>query len=123
MFEVSVQMTFAAAHQLRNYKGKCENLHGHNYRVEVTVEGEELNVTGLVADFVDIKRLMKVVVDKLDHTYLNEVPPFVEWNPSAENIALYFCQEVQKGMVDGVRIACVKVWETDTSVAVYRPAK
>jgi len=121
MFEVSVQMTFAAAHQLRNYKGKCENLHGHNYKVEVTVEGEELNVTGLVADFVDIKRLMKVVVDKLDHTYLNEVPPFDDWNPSAENIALYFCQEVQKGMVDGVRIACVKVWETDTSVAVYRP--
>ena len=122
MFEVSVQATFAAAHQLRNYKGKCENLHGHNYRVEVTVEGEELNMTGLVADFVDIKRLMRDVVDKLDHTYLNEVPPFDVWNPSAENIALYFCQEVQKGVFEeGVRVASVKVWETDTSVAVYRP--
>jgi len=123
MFEVSVTQTFAAAHQLRNYKGKCENLHGHNYRVEVTVEGEELNATGLVTDFADVKRLMKQVIDRLDHTYLNEVPPFDVWNPSAENIALYFCQQVQPGLEETVRVSRVKVWETETSVAVYRPPK
>jgi 6-pyruvoyltetrahydropterin/6-carboxytetrahydropterin synthase len=123
MFEVSVTQTFAAAHQLRNYKGKCENLHGHNYRVEVTIEGEELNAIGLVADFADVKRLMKQVVDQLDHTYLNEVPPFDVWNPSAENIALYFFQQVQPGLEETVRVSQVKVWETDTSVAVYRPPK
>jgi 6-pyruvoyltetrahydropterin/6-carboxytetrahydropterin synthase len=121
MFEVSVTMSFAAAHQLRNYKGKCENLHGHNYKVEVTVEGEELNVTGLVADFVDVKTLMRTVVDRLDHTYLNEMPPFDVWNPSAENIALHFYQEVQRGMTDEVRVCRVKVWETDNCVAVYLP--
>jgi len=127
MFEVSVTQSFAAAHQLRNYKGKCENLHGHNYKVEVTVEGEELNNIGLVADFVDIKHLMKEVVDRLDHTFLNEMPPFDDWNPSAENIALYFYQQVQSGMERQgnppaiARVSQVRVWETDTSVAVYRP--
>ncbi|MBM3813234.1 MAG: 6-carboxytetrahydropterin synthase QueD [Acidimicrobiia bacterium] len=121
MFEVSVTQTFAAAHQLRNYKGKCENLHGHNYKVEVTLESEELNRTGLVADFSDLKRLMKAVIDRLDHRYLNEVPPFDVWNPSAENIALHFYQEVCGGLEDGVRVSQVKVWETETSVAVYRP--
>jgi 6-pyruvoyltetrahydropterin/6-carboxytetrahydropterin synthase len=121
MFEVSVQQVFAAAHALRGYKGKCENLHGHNYRVEVTVAGERLNEIGLLADFVDIKRVMKHVIDRLDHTNLNETPPFDTLNPSAENIAQYFAEQVQAGMDSGVRVSQVKVWETDTSVAVYRP--
>jgi 6-pyruvoyltetrahydropterin/6-carboxytetrahydropterin synthase len=121
MFEVSVQQTFAAAHALRGYKGKCENLHGHNYRVEVTVEGEKLDETGLLADFVDIKLAMKSVVDRLDHTNPNEIPPFDARNPSAENIAYYFATEVQKQLPHEVRISAVKVWETETSLAVYRP--
>ena len=121
MFEVSVQQTFAAAHALRGYKGKCENLHGHNYRVEVTVAGEKLDHIGLLADFVEIKRAMKVVVDRLDHTNLNETAPFDVRNPSAENIAQYFAIEVQKGLDAGVRVSAVKVWETDTSLAIYRP--
>ena len=121
MFEVSVQQTFAAAHALRGYKGKCENLHGHNYRVEVTVEGEALNNIGLLADFVDIKRALKVLIDRLDHTNLNETAPFDVRNPSAENIAQYLATDLKTGLDEGVRIARVTVWETDTSVAVYRP--
>jgi 6-pyruvoyltetrahydropterin/6-carboxytetrahydropterin synthase len=121
MFEVSVQQTFAAAHALRGYRGKCENLHGHNYKVEVTVEGERLNSIGLLTDFIDIKRLMKEVIDRLDHTNLNETPPFDVLNPSAENLAHYFAEQVQAGMEAGVRVSRVQVWETDTSIAVYRP--
>jgi 6-pyruvoyltetrahydropterin/6-carboxytetrahydropterin synthase len=126
MFEVSVDKTFAAAHQLRNYHGKCENLHGHNYKVQVTIEGEDLDQTGLVVDFVELKRLMNVIIDRLDHTYLNEVPPFDVLNPSAENLAKLFCDEIAAGLATRerecpVRVASVKVWETDTSTATYRP--
>ena len=87
MFEVSVDRTFAAAHKLRDYHGKCESLHGHNYKVRVSIESEALDEIGLVVDFVEIKRLIDTAIDKLDHTYLNEVPPFDVLNPSAENIA------------------------------------
>jgi 6-pyruvoyltetrahydropterin/6-carboxytetrahydropterin synthase len=121
MFEVSVQQTFAAAHALRGYKGKCENLHGHNYRVEVTVEGEQLDNIGLLADFVEIKRAMKTVIDRLDHTNLNETPPFDVRNPSAENIAFYFASEVQRNLEPGVRVSAVRIWETDACTALYRP--
>jgi 6-pyruvoyltetrahydropterin/6-carboxytetrahydropterin synthase len=126
MFEVSVDRTFAAAHKLRNYHGKCENLHGHNYKVRVTIESEVLDSTGLVVDFVEIKRLIDCVIERLDHTYLNEVPPFDVLNPSAENIAKLFHDELMRGLTSGerevpVRVAAVKIWETDTSTATYRP--
>jgi len=125
MFEVSVEKTFAAAHQLRNYQGKCENLHGHNYKVQVCVEAAELDAAGLVVDFVQLKRLMDGVIDRLDHTFLNEIPPFDVLNPSAENIARVFFEELDSGLTalrfpNAPRIASVKVWETDTSAAVYR---
>ena len=103
MFEVCVEATFAAAHQLRNYKGKCENLHGHNYKVRVTVAGEKLNSTGLVADFGEVKAALRDIVRRLDHRFLNELEPFIELNPSAENIALYFYQELDKGLRELVR--------------------
>ena len=126
MFEVCVEATFAAAHQLRNYKGKCENLHGHNYKVKVTVGGEKLNATGLVADFGEVKHVLREIVGRLDHRFLNEIKPFIELNPSAENIALYFYQELDKGLKEGssevpIRVSEVIVWETDTSSATYRP--
>jgi 6-pyruvoyltetrahydropterin/6-carboxytetrahydropterin synthase len=121
MFEVSVEQTFAAGHALRNYNGKCENVHGHNYRVEITVSGEELNSIGLLVDFVEVKRLMSGVVDYLDHRFINELSPFDVINPSAENMAKYFYDEVSRGLETGVRIAQVKVWETDTTTALYRP--
>ena len=126
MFEVCVEATFAAAHQLRNYKGKCENLHGHNYKVRVTVAGEKLNSTGLVADFGEVKAVLREIVGRLDHRFLNELEPFIELNPSAENIAFYFYQELDKGLREGasevpIHVSEVVVWETDTSSATYRP--
>lgn len=123
MFEVCVENTFAAGHALRNYHGKCENVHGHNYRVRVTMEGEHLDATGLLVDFVEIKRLTNTVIDKLDHRFINDIAPFDAINPSAENIAKYFYDEIDSGLKKDtpVRISEVKVWETDVSAAAYRP--
>lgn len=124
MFEVSVEQTFAAGHALRNYKGRCENVHGHNFRVQVTIEGERLDETGLLVDFLDVKKSMNDVVARIDHQFLNEVPPFDVKNPSAENIAEYFYLELSGGLADNpvpIRIREVTVWETDIQSATYRP--
>src|SRR6202158_34923 len=122
MFEVSVEETFAAGHALRNYHGKCENVHGHNYRVQVTMEGEELKDTGLLVDFADVKRLVRAVVSRLDHQFLNDLAPFDAINPSAENMARYFYDQISGGMNGagpGVREG--KIWGTDITSATYRP--
>jgi 6-pyruvoyltetrahydropterin/6-carboxytetrahydropterin synthase len=122
MFEVSVEQTFAAGHALRNYHGKCENVHGHNYRVLVTIEGQELDSIGLLVDFVEVKKLIHGVVDRLDHQFINDLAPFDEINPSAENMAKYFYDEISAGLAaGGVRVGQVKIWETDTASATYRP--
>ena len=123
MFEVTIEQTFAAGHALRNYHGKCENVHGHNYRCQVTMEGEQLDHVGLLVDFVALKKAVQVVIDRLDHQWLNEFPPFDVLNPSAENMAKYIFDEVSKGIDagPGVRLESVRLWETDTSVATYRP--
>jgi len=123
MFEVTVQQTFAAGHALRNYRGKCENVHGHNYRIEVKVQGEQLDSIGLLVDFVELKRVMKGVIDYLDHQFINDLHPFDKVNPSAENIAKFFHDRISEGLEtdNPVTVAEVKVWETDTSSAVYRP--
>jgi 6-pyruvoyltetrahydropterin/6-carboxytetrahydropterin synthase len=120
MFEVFVEHTFAAAHLLRNYHGKCENLHGHNYRVQVGVEGEALDESGLLLDFTELKRLLRQTSNYLDHQFINELKPFDVINPSAENLAKFFHDEIQKDL-SGARVAWVRVWETDTSCATYRP--
>ena len=122
MFEVSVEETFAAGHSLRNYKGKCENVHGHNYKVQVTIQGPQLDSIGLLVDFVEVKRLIHSVVDRLDHQFINDLPPFDALNPSAENLAKYFYDEISRGMnAGGPRLAQVKIWETDITNATYRP--
>jgi 6-pyruvoyltetrahydropterin/6-carboxytetrahydropterin synthase len=125
VFELSVEQTFAAGHALRNYKGKCENVHGHNYRVRVVVQGPELDYRGLLVDFGDIKKVMKEVIERLDHQFINDIPPFTELNPSAENLALYFHQEVSKGLTTvasvPVQVTEVNIWETDIQNATYRP--
>jgi 6-pyruvoyltetrahydropterin/6-carboxytetrahydropterin synthase len=120
MFEVSVEEVFPAGHALRNYHGKCENVHGHNYRVRVTVEGPELDENGLLVDFADVKRLVRGVKDRLDHQFLNDLTPFDVINPSAENIAKYFYDEVSGGLPRG-SVSEVKLWETDVACATYRP--
>jgi 6-pyruvoyltetrahydropterin/6-carboxytetrahydropterin synthase len=122
MFEITVEQTFAAGHALRNYRGKCENVHGHNYRVEVTLAGEELDEAGLLLDFVEVKRALGAVVERMDHRFLNEVPPFDTLNPSAENMARYIYEELSKGLPAGrAAVSAVKLWETDRASATYRP--
>lgn len=122
MFEISVEETFAAGHALRDYHGKCEKVHGHNYKVLVTVEGERLDSAGLLVDFVEVKRLLRAVIERLDHEFLNDVPPFDVLNPSAENMAKYFYDEISQALPPSpARISSVKIWETDTSTATYRP--
>ncbi len=123
MYEVTVEDTFAAGHYLRNYKGKCENPHGHNYKVRVTLRGADLDKAGLLLDFKDLKEVMKHVIDRLDHQMLNDIEPFKVLNPSAENIAKYFYDEakgrlqvVTSGRVD---VKDVTIWETDTTTARY----
>jgi len=121
MFEVSVEYTFAAGHALRGYKGKCENVHGHNYKVQVTVAGEQLDATGLLMDFVEVKKNIRELVERLDHRFLNDVPPFDVLNPSAENLAKYFYDELDPHVTDrGLKVHAVKIWETDTTAATYR---
>jgi 6-pyruvoyltetrahydropterin/6-carboxytetrahydropterin synthase len=123
MFEITIEETFAAGHALRNYRGKCENVHGHNYRCQVTVEGKELNEIGLLVDFVELKKVVHTVLDSMDHQWLNEFPPFDVLNPSAENMAKYIYDEVNGKLPvkDGVRLASVRLWETDTASAIYFP--
>ena len=126
MFEVAVHDTFAAGHALRGYKGKCENVHGHNYRVQVIVEGEKLDDIGLLVDFGDVKKVLRAAMAYLDHRFINELPPFDVVNPSAENMAKWFYEQMENGLKPGsekphIRIQAVKVWETDTAVATYRP--
>jgi 6-pyruvoyltetrahydropterin/6-carboxytetrahydropterin synthase len=123
MFEVTVEETFAAGHALRNYHGKCENVHGHNYRVRITLEGARLDEAGLLVDFVHLKTVVRDVIERLDHTFLNDVAPFDVLNPSAENMAKYFYEEVARGLDAGApaRVSAVELWETDTASATYRP--
>jgi len=123
MFQVTVEDTFAAGHYLRNYRGKCENPHGHNYKVRVTLCGEELDRAGLLLDFKDLKDVMRDTVDRLDHQMINDLEPFTVLNPSAENLAKYFYDQTQaklRSATNGrVRVKDVTVWETDTTTATY----
>ncbi len=124
MFEITVDETFAAGHALRGYKGKCENVHGHNYKVRVTLAGPELDHAGLLCDFVHVKKVIRDVVQSLDHKFLNDFSPFDTVNPSAENIAKYFYEQATgrlEKQANGARIAEVTIWETDTTAATYRP--
>jgi 6-pyruvoyltetrahydropterin/6-carboxytetrahydropterin synthase len=124
MFQVSVEETFSAGHALRGYKGKCENAHGHNYRVRVTIEGPQLDSIGLLCDFTAIKHVIRDVINVLDHQFMNDLEPFKAVNPSAENVAKYFYDEVTRqlqGLPPGARITDIVVWETDTASAQYRP--
>jgi 6-pyruvoyltetrahydropterin/6-carboxytetrahydropterin synthase len=124
MYEVSVDEQFAAAHNLRNYKGKCENLHGHNYKVRITLAGPQLDEVGLLYDFVHLKQVIQGVIRSLDHKYLNELKPFDVLNPSAENIAKHIYDETSKQMhqtPNGAGISSITVWESDVTAATYRP--
>ena len=123
MYEVTVEDTFSAGHYLRNYRGKCEKPHGHNYRVRVTLSGAELDKAGLLLDFKDLKDVLRPVMNYLDHEMINELEPFTTVNPSAENLAKYFYDETNARLKDQtkgrVRVKDVTIWETDTTTARY----
>ena len=122
MFEVAIRSRFAAAHCLENYGGKCEALHGHNWVVEVGVQGETLDNVGLLMDFKVLKKHVHATLDEVDHTMLNEHPAFKEINPSSEIIARWIFDEISRKIDDPkLRVSFVKVWESEDSVATYRP--
>ncbi len=121
MYEVKIKGDFAAAHNLRDVGGKCEFLHGHNFIVEVTVESETLDAQGMVIDFRVLKSKLNRILEALDHRYLNENPAFQEKNPSAENLAVYICNELAAQIDQGpVRVRQVSIWESENSRATYR---
>lgn len=124
MFRVSVEETFSAGHALRGYRGKCENPHGHNYRVQVTLDGPRLDGIGLLVDFTHLKHVIREIIAGLDHQFMNDLEAFRSVNPSAENLAKYFYEQVTGRVTDlppGARITDVVVWETDTTSAQYSP--
>jgi 6-pyruvoyltetrahydropterin/6-carboxytetrahydropterin synthase len=121
MFELTIMAEFEAAHNLRNYQGKCNRLHGHNWKVEVTVRGNKLDNIGMVIDFTVLKAEVKNIIDRLDHYYLNELAVFEKQNPTAEHIAKYIYEE----LVDPLRrhdvaLYQVKIWESARSAVAYR---
>jgi len=123
MYEVTVERGFSSGHYLRNYKGKCENPHGHNYKVRITLRGQKLDHAGLLLDFKDLKQVMRPVIERIDHQMLNEIEPFTEINPSAENLARFFYDETNKQldeMTGGrVQVKDCTIYETDTTTATY----
>jgi len=123
MYEVRVEAGFSSGHFLRNYRGKCENPHGHNYKVQVTLLGKSLDEAGLLLDFKLLKQVMRPVIEYLDHQMMNDLPPFTEINPSAENLAKYFYDETNKQlneMTSGrVSVKDCTIYETDTTTATY----
>lgn len=123
MYELKVVTHFAAAHQLKMVGDKCENLHGHNWKVEVFVKGRHLNRAGVLMDFGEIKQQLKEIIGRLDHKFLNEQPQFESgFPPSSENIARFIGTELQATMKDpDIIVSRVSAWESDTSCATYIP--
>jgi len=119
-YELFITTEFSAAHNLRHYKGKCERLHGHNWRVDLRLAGSRLNDEGMLLDFVEAKRILGEVLDPFDHAYLNEVPPFDRLNPSSENMARIIAKAVAERIPKGVRVASVTCWESGRCAATYR---
>ncbi len=123
MYEVTVEAGFSSGHYLRNYHGRCENPHGHNYKVRVTLVGAALDQTGLLLDFKMLKQVMRPVIDRIDHQMLNDLEPFTTLNPSAENIAHYFWEQTNEQLAEmtagRVRVKDCTIWETDTTSATF----
>ena len=119
MYELAVTGHFAAAHSLRNFKGRCEALHGHNWKVEIVVRGSELDAADLLMDFGELKLLMNEALDRLDHRHLNEVAPFDRQNPSSELIARHLYEYVGAKLPPQVKMERVSAWESENSRATY----
>ena len=120
MYQITVEQHFDAAHALRGYQGKCENLHGHRFRVVVRLHIAKLNEIGLAFDFRELKAKLSEVLERFDHTHLNEVAPFNTINPSSENLASTIFNELQPKL-PGIKLVSVEVWESPDASAEYRP--
>jgi 6-pyruvoyltetrahydropterin/6-carboxytetrahydropterin synthase len=124
VFEIAKDFVFSAAHQIRFHGGKCERLHGHNWRIRVHARASELNKIGMVIDFADLQRLVAEIGSRFDHQNVNEIPPFDELNTTAELLARYFYTEASRRLSSSengrVQVAKVEVWENDGSLATYR---
>jgi len=121
MYRIKVRRSFGSAHRLRHYRGKCENLHGHNWDVEVTAASEKLDRLGMVMDFGILKDNLDKVLSVLDHKYLNRLPAFSKKNPSSENVAEYIYHELEKKIGKKFLLVEVSVAETPSNIAVYTP--
>jgi len=117
MYEIKVKSNFSAAHNLRNYRGKCENLHGHNWNIEVTFAYKTLSAAGMAVDFKEAKGLLESVLKKFDHSYLNETGAFKKLNPTSENMAKLIYDGIKK---NNKHISAVSVWENENSCATYK---
>jgi 6-pyruvoyltetrahydropterin/6-carboxytetrahydropterin synthase len=124
MYEIFRERVFSASHQLRDYEGQCERLHGHNWRVRVHLAARALDEHGMVLDFHELDAVMAAAIEPYDHRHLNEVAPFVEMNPSSENLARVICERVQAALPAGrVRVTRCDVWENDRSRARFTPSE
>jgi len=120
MYQITIETHFSSAHRLRQYDGECERLHGHNWKVQISVASEVINDIGMVMDFKDLKGVIKPLIEKLDHHYLNEIPPFTELNPTTENIAKYLFDEFSNVInTDLIKVTKVEIWESPTCSASY----
>ena len=120
MFELKVVTHFAAAHQLQMVGQKCENLHGHNWKIEVYVKGEKLDDAGVLLDFGDVKKHVRAMMAEIDHKFLNDLPVFDGKQPTSERIALYISKELQRRLGDvPARVSRVTAWESHNAAATY----
>ena len=121
MYQVSVEQHFDAAHFLRNYHGKCENLHGHRFKVVANVKVDKLDENGLAYDFVELKRQLNEVLIQFDHTCVNDIPPFDNINASSENIAAAIFEKLNRKLPKEISLSCIEVWESPQTHITYSP--
>ena len=122
MYQISIELDFDAAHALRGYKGKCEALHGHRFRVVAKIKASVLNDIGIAYDFADLKKHVREIIGRFDHVCLNDIPPFDKINPSSENIASTIYNELKPKLAGSpVSLSVVEVWESPQSGVIYSP--
>jgi 6-pyruvoyltetrahydropterin/6-carboxytetrahydropterin synthase len=120
MFKLIVKKEFSSAHILHGHPGNCKRMHGHNWLVEAEVEGDNTNEIGMVIDFKDIKNNLKEIISSLDHQFLNDLEPFINENPTAENISKYIYKELSNNInTDNIKVSKIKLWETSNSAVTY----